>query len=274
MVVGAHSTETGALDARPADALSARVALAQKLARGAGTKARRFFLQPDLLHPELKSSSQDLVSEADRTVETWLRAAIARHFPQDGIVGEEEAATRGTSGYVWVVDPIDGTMPFLVGQPNWCVSLGLAYEGRPVGGAIYAPMLRELYWAAEGGGAYLNGRRLVMNPDWTLASTTIGFGATQKATPEEVGRFVEGLYREGGVLFRIGSGALMLAYVAANRIAGYYDPMLYCWDCWAGAALIREAGGDATFAGDLTRPGPIWAGNARVHADLKRLSGA
>ncbi|WAC28470.1 inositol monophosphatase family protein [Ancylobacter sp. SL191] len=274
MVAAEDRTQSAAQDGQPADALAARVALAQKLARTAGSKARRFFLRPEVLHPELKSSSQDLVSEADRTVETWLRAAIGRHFPQDGIVGEEEAATQGSSGYVWVVDPIDGTMPFLVGQPNWCVSIGLAHEGRPVGGAIYAPMLRELYWAMEGAGAYLNGRRLVMNPDWTLASTTIGFGATQKATPEEVGEFVEGLYREGGVLFRIGSGALMLAYVAANRIAGYYDPMLYCWDCWAGAALIREAGGEASFAGDLAHPGPIWAGNPRVHADLKRLSGA
>ncbi|MBS9477581.1 inositol monophosphatase family protein [Ancylobacter radicis] len=256
------------------DPLAQRFAVAQALARRAGNTARRFFLRPESLTPELKSSSQDLVSEADRTVEAWLRSAIARHFPDDGIVGEEEAATAGTSGYVWVVDPIDGTMPFLVGQPNWCVSIGLAQAGRPVAGAIYAPMLRELYAAMEGGGAFLNGRRLEMNADWTLTSTTIGFGATQKATPQEVGRFVEGLYREGGVLFRIGSGALMLAYVAANRIAGYYDPMLYCWDCWAGAVLIREAGGEVTFAGDLARPGPIWAGNASVHADLKRLSGA
>lgn len=256
------------------DALAQRIAVAERLARSAGNVARRFFLRPETLHPELKSSSQDLVSEADRTVETRLRRAIARHFPMDGVVGEEEAATEGSSGYVWVVDPIDGTMPFLVGQPNWCVSIGLAYRQKPVGGVIYAPVLRELYSARAGGGAYLNGRRLAMNPDWTLTSTTIGFGATQKAAPGEVGAFVEGLYREGGVLFRVGSGALMLAYVAANRIAGYYDPMLYCWDCWAGMALIEEAGGAVSFAGDLATPGPIWAGNARVHADLKRLSGA
>ncbi|WP_428029383.1 inositol monophosphatase family protein [Ancylobacter sp.] len=255
------------------DPLLIRQALAEKLARGAGARARKFFLQRDTLHPELKSDSQDLVSEADRSIEAWLRRAIGRQFPGDGIVGEEEAATEGTSGFVWVIDPIDGTMPFLVGQPNWTVSIGLARGTEPVAGVIYAPMLRELYSAVAGGGARLNGRVLTMNPDWTIASTTIGFGATQKAPAKEVGAFVEGLYRGGGVLFRVGSGALMLAYVAANRLAGYYDPTLHCWDCWAGIVLVREAGGLVTFDGDFTHPGAMWAGNAKVHAELRRLSG-
>lgn len=253
--------------------LGRRLAVAEELATAAGEQALTFFLRRETLTTELKSSSQDLVSEADRTVEAWLRQEIGRHFPEDGIVGEEEDSTEGRSGYDWVIDPIDGTMPFLVGQPNWVVSIGLARNQRPVAGVVYAPILRELYSAREGGGARLNGRPLEMNRDWTLRSTTIGFGATQKAAPTEVGAFVEALYREGGVLFRVGSGALMLAYVAANRLAGYYDPLLHCWDCWAGIVLIREAGGEATFDGDLTRPGSIWAGNARVHADLMRLSG-
>ncbi|MDR6955371.1 myo-inositol-1(or 4)-monophosphatase [Ancylobacter sp. 3268] len=257
-----------------ADPLASRLAAAERMARTAGNKARAFFLARDTLIPELKSASQDLVSEADRTVEAWLRRAIRRRFPQDGIVGEEEAATEGSSGFVWVIDPIDGTMPFLVGQPNWTVSIGIARGDAPVVGVVYAPMLRECYSAMEGGGARLNGHLVTMNPDWTVASTTIGFGATQKADPGEAGAFVEALYREGGVLFRVGSGALMLAYVAANRIAGYYDPKLHCWDCWAGMILVREAGGVATFDGDLSRPGPIWAGNRRVHDQLRRLSRA
>ena len=253
--------------------LSRRLAVAEELAKAAGEQALAFFSRRETLTTELKSSSQDLVSEADRTVEAWLRAEIGRQFPQDGIVGEEGDSVEGRSGYDWVIDPIDGTMPFLVGQPNWVVSIGLARDQMPVAGAIYAPVLRELYAARQGGGASLNGRPLTMNRDWTVSSTTIGFGATQKAGAAQVGAFVEALYREGGVLFRVGSGALMLAYVAANRLAGYYDPLLHCWDCWAGIVLIREAGGEVTFDGDLTRPGSIWAGNAQVHADLVRLSG-
>lgn len=256
---------------RENEPLHSRLTAAESFAREAGERARVYFLNRDRLHPESKSDSQDLVSEADRAVEAWLRTAIAEAFPDDGVVGEEEVATEGTSGFVWVIDPIDGTMPFLVGQPNWTVSIGLAHEGRPVAGAIFAPMLGELYSAMEGGGAHLNGRRLTINPDWTLASTTIGFGATQKAAPAVAGAFVEKLYAAGGVLFRVGSGALMLAYVAANRLAGYYDPILYCWDCWAGIVLVREAGGVVTFGGDLAHPGPLWAGNARVHDGLRQL---
>jgi len=74
------------------------------------------------------------------------------------------------------------------------------------------------------------------------------------------------------VLFSVGSGAPMLAYVAANRLAGYYDPTLYCWDCWAGIVLVPEARGVVTFDGNLATPGPMWAGNRGVHDELRRLS--
>ena len=251
---------------------AARLALAERIARGAGAIAKRLLAEPARLAAVEKASSQDLVSEADRACERYLRRAIARVFPDDGIVGEEAGARVGGSGYDWVVDPIDGTMAFLVGQPNWTVSIAVLRDGLPIAGVIHAPMLRETYTAREGCGAFLNGRRITMNADWTLRSTTIGFGATDRADPEAVGRFVTNLYREGGVLFRVGSGALMLAYVASNRLAGYYDPTLYCWDCLAGVILVREAGGQADFAGSLDRPGPIWAGNDDVCGTLKRLS--
>ncbi|MCK0197252.1 inositol monophosphatase [Ancylobacter sp. 6x-1] len=255
------------------DPLKQRRAFAEDLARAAGRKARTFFVHRETLVTDVKTSSQDLVSQADRTVEALLRRAIRRQFPEDAIVGEEDVPVAGRSGYVWVLDPIDGTMPFLVGQPNWCVSIAIGRNEQPVAGVVYAPVLRELYSAVEGGGATLNGAALRVNPDWTLASTNVGFGATQKATVEETAAFVAGLYREGGVLFRVGSGALMLSYVAANRLAGYYDPHISSWDCWAAMAIIREAGGRAEFSGDLHRPGRLWAGNERVIADLKRLSG-
>ncbi len=253
--------------------VSQRLTVAKSIARSAGAKARSFLTGPAGLVAEEKNSSQDLVSEADRAVETYLRRMILRNFADDGIVGEEAGSTHGRSGFDWVIDPIDGTMAFLVGQPNWTVSIAVVHEGRPVVGVVYAPVMRELYAASDGQGATLNDKRLTINPDWTIRSTTIGYGGTERADPEEVGRFVTRLYREGGVIFRVGSGALMLAYVAANRLAGYYDPTLFAWDCLAGVVLIREAGGKAHFAGDLTRPGPIWAGNSQVFEDLKRLSG-
>ena len=249
-----------------------RRVLAERIAKVAGARAKGFLSKPERLKAELKSSTQDLVSIADRATENYLRGMIKKNFPDDGIVGEEAGSTLGNSGYTWVIDPIDGTMAFLVGQPNWSVSIAVTRSCEPVIGVIYAPVMRELYVAEAACGATLNDRKLIMRSDWTVQSTNIGYGGTDRADPVEVGAFVTQLYKEGGVLFRIGSGALMLAYVAANRLGGYYDPTLFCWDCLAGVALIREAGGLAEFAGDLSSPGPIWAGNHTVFADLKRLS--
>jgi myo-inositol-1(or 4)-monophosphatase len=216
--------------------------------------------------------AQDIVSAADEATEAFLREMIQQHFPADGIVGEEEGSTTGSSGFDWVIDPIDGTMAFLVGQPNWTVSVAVLHNGEPVIGVVAAPMFDEIYVGRSGGGATLNDRPLAINPDWTIRSTTVGFGGTERANPRHVGGFVTRLYQEGGVIFRVGSGALMLAYVAANRLAGYYDPTLFCWDCMAGMVLIREAGGLVEFAGSLSEPGEIWAGNSNVFQDLKRIS--
>lgn len=252
--------------------MAARCALAERMAREAGEKARSFLAHPEKLGWTEKASSQDIVSAADEATEAFLRETILEHFPTDGIVGEEAGSTPGSSGFDWVIDPIDGTMAFLVGQPNWTVSVAVLQNGEPVIGVVAAPMFDELYVGQSGKGATLNGKPLSINRDWTIRSTTVGFGGTERADPRHVGDFVTRLYQEGGVIFRVGSGALMLAYVAANRLAGYYDPTLFCWDCMAGMVLIREAGGLAEFAGSLTEPGEIWAGNRNVFEDLKRIS--
>ncbi len=206
------------------DAARARYDAALAIARAAGETALGFFNARDGLVIEQKSGAQDLVSQADREVELLIRARIAQAFPEDGVIGEEHDPVPSRSGYVWVVDPIDGTSPFLNGQPNWCVSIGVRGPEGLVVGVIEAPVLRETYAALAGEGATVNGRRLRVDPEAVLTSANIGFGATQKTPPAETAAFVLGLYREGGVLFRNGSGALMLAYVAAGRLAGYYDP--------------------------------------------------
>ncbi|CDN92309.1 inositol monophosphatase family protein [Agrobacterium tumefaciens] len=256
------------------DEIGVRAAFARKIARRAGGKAKRLFSHPRRLTAQVKSSPQDLVSEADRSVEAYLRHQISSHFPDDAIIGEENVPTDGRSAFKWVIDPIDGTMAFLTGQPNWTVSIAVLEGDELVAGVVFAPVLKEIYHAMRGQGAWLNGRQLLMPDDWTIATIPVGFGATERADADQAGEFVTRLYREGGVIFRVGSGALMLAYVAASRLCGYYDPRLFSWDCMAGLLLIREAGGQAEFTGTLLDPGPIWAGNAHVFADLKRISEA
>lgn len=264
----------GSVSAPPAaDPVAMRRAFAERLAVQAGETARAFFVRRDELLVERKSAVQDLVSQADREVEDEIRAAIAASFPGDAVLGEEHGLTRGTSAYTWIVDPIDGTSPFLTGQANWCVSIAVAEAGRTVCGVVHAPMFAETFVAEAGRGAFLNGRPLAMDPEWTLTSANVAYGGTKTGNADAAGAFVAALYREGGVVFRIGSGALMLCYVAAGRLAGYFDPSINIWDCAAGGLIVEEAGGVVDYSGALASWAPLWSGNARVVADLKRLTG-
>jgi len=258
------------------DAARARYDAALAIARAAGETALGYFNARDDLVIEQKSGAQDLVSQADREVELLIRARVKEAFPEDGVIGEEHDPVPSRSGYTWVVDPIDGTSPFLNGQPNWCVSIGVRGPEGLVAGVIEAPVMRETYAALRGHGATLNGKPLRIDPATVLTSANVAFGATQKTPPAEAAAFVHGLYREGGVMFRNGSGAVMLAYVAAGRLAGYYDPAINAWDCYAGLLLVREAGGVAEYLGsdDMLTGGLLYAGTRAVVADLRRLGEA
>lgn len=226
----------------PTDIL-ARFALAQAIARAAGVKALDYFNHRDQLVIEDKANAQDVVSIADRETEQLIRAEIAALYPDDGVLGEEYGHSSGSSGFTWVLDPIDGTSPFVFGMPNWCVSIAVVHEDRVVIGVVYAPVTDDLYAAASGHGATLNGRRLQLDPARTLANSLVGIGSNHHADPAEVGGVVQKLLAQGGNFFRNGSGAMMLAYVAAGRLVGYYEPSMNAWDCLGGYCLVAEAGG-------------------------------
>jgi myo-inositol-1(or 4)-monophosphatase len=106
------------------------------LARNAGVLARQYFSKIDALLIESKGH-QDLVSNADREVETFIRTNIAASYPDDGITGEEHGRVEGTSGHVWIIDPIDGTANFVRGIPAWCVVIACTFHGDTIAGAIY-----------------------------------------------------------------------------------------------------------------------------------------
>jgi myo-inositol-1(or 4)-monophosphatase len=222
--------------------LESRYRLAQLLAEDGGKMALDYFNNRGELTIETKRDAQDVVSIADRNVETFLRDAVAKHFPTDGFLGEEFGHTEGSSGFTWVVDPIDGTSPFVNGMPNWCVSIGVIYDEAPVIGVINAPVHREIYKAAKGHGAQLNGAEIKVDPARTIQNAVTGIGSNAYVTADEVGRLMSELHGRGGNLFRNGSGALMLAYVAAGRLVGYYEPYMHAWDCAAGFCLANEAG--------------------------------
>jgi len=225
------------------DHAAERAAAAAEIAGAAGALALDFFARREDLVVEAKANAQDIVSRADREVEALIRARVAAAFPDDGFLGEEFGATPGTSGYRWVVDPIDGTSPFLFGLPHWCVSIAV-HDGREtIAGAIDAPTAGERYVARLGGGAELNGRRLRISADLTIRNGVIGVGANHRTPPRAAARVIERLLAAGGMFYRNGSGALMLAHVAAGRLAGYWEAHMNAWDCLAGLLLVAEAGG-------------------------------
>ncbi|UJW77197.1 inositol monophosphatase family protein [Rhizobium sp. SL42] len=253
-------------------ALEQRFALANTLAKEAGALALDYFNRRETLVIETKRDLQDVVSIADRNVETLLREQVAKALPDDGFLGEEFGLQAGTSGYTWVVDPIDGTAPFVNGMPTWCVSIAVLYQGLPVIGVIQVPCAEETYAAASGKGATLNGKALVLDLSRTIQNAMTGIGCNSYVTPECVGGIVTDLLDRGGTFIRNGSGSLMLAYVAAGRLVGYYEPHMRAWDCMAGFCLVKEAGGqylDFPAEGDALLEGhPVLASNPGAYADL------
>jgi myo-inositol-1(or 4)-monophosphatase len=255
--------------------ISARFELAAGIAREAGSLALSYFRDRERLVVETKANPQDVVSIADQEIERLIRARVAACHSSDGFLGEEDGLVLGESGFTWVVDPIDGTSPFLNGMPNWCVSIAVLHGGRPVIGLIDAPLLEEHYAGAAGCGAFLNDVRLAIDPARTLRDMPIGFGANHHAPPEVVGAFIASLHAEGGMFLRLGSGALMIAYVAAGRLAGYFEPYMHAWDCLAGYCLVSESGGwylPFPDGSGLTRGSQVLAGAPGAREDLLRLS--
>jgi myo-inositol-1(or 4)-monophosphatase len=224
-------------------AIQNRYAAAQVIARKAGALAQRYFDSFDTLTIEAKAQ-QDFVSEADKAVEALVRTEIAAGFPEDAIVGEEDAPSAGTSGFTWVIDPIDGTTNFIHGIPQWCVAIAIVQDAQTVVGVIHDPVHAECNHAMRGHGAFCNDKpiRALTGRAITNGSLGVGFSGRSRASGN-VTKLIDLITKAGGVYWRNGSGALSLAYVAQGKLLGYLEEYMNAWDCLAGQLLIAEAGG-------------------------------
>jgi len=224
------------------DDLKARRDFACEVAAHAGQLGLSFFRRFDTLTIESKGH-QDMVSEADREVELLVRREILARYPDDGIVGEEHAPTAGSSGYNWVIDPIDGTANFVTGIPAWCVAIACVKDGVAVVGVIHEPSTGETFAGHKGGGAFLNGKPMRASQATSLSQGAVGTGVSSRREMRIVVDIIDRLFQQGGMFYRNASGALMLAYVAAGRLLGYVEEHMNAWDCVAAMLLIEEAGG-------------------------------
>ncbi|OKK04847.1 inositol-phosphate phosphatase [Streptomyces sp. CB03234] len=197
----------------------------------------------DLGVQSTKSSPIDVVTEMDIAAEKLITAFLAEHRPDDGLLGEEGAATEGVSGVRWVIDPLDGTVNYLYGLPTWAVSIAAERDGEAVVGVVEAPMRGETFRAVLGGGAFLNDRPIRCRPapplDQALVSTGFNYVAEVRAHQADVAQRLIPRLRD---IRRSGSAAVDLCDVAAGRLDGYYERGLSPWDMAAGALIAREAG--------------------------------
>jgi len=183
----------------------------------------------------LETKSDDtFVTNADKAVESFLREQLARLLPEAGFFGEEEGFTDRHARLLWAIDPIDGTSNYVFGIPLWGVSVALVEDGRLHSGIIYLPMLRELYWAQSGRGAYLNGRRI-----WAVDS--------EQFTAEDVICYASDavtadlLHKMPGRPRCFGSAVVKLAWTAAGRVRGAIS-LGRLYDLAAGVLVCHEAG--------------------------------
>jgi len=217
------------------------LALAVDLARGAGALA--LSMHSGLRGHDTKSTPTDVVTAADRAAETLLVEGIRAARPGDGVLGEEGTSDDGTTGVRWVVDPVDGTVNYLYGLPQWGVSIGVEVDGVTEVGVVHDPAKDELFTAVRGGGARLDGTPLRCTDETDLAqslvATGFGYDARRRAAQARLLPTVLPAVRD---LRRLGSGALDLCGVAAGRLDGYYEQGLSPWDMSAGLLIASEAG--------------------------------
>lgn len=253
----------------------ARFVAARALILEAGEKALGYFSDLSALVTDEKMNGQDVVSQADKAVEALIRERVAAAFPDDGVLGEEEGFAEGASGYLWVVDPIDGTSCFIHGRHQWCISIAVMKGDEAVLGLICQPTNGELFVAKLGAGAFLNGKPMSVDHKTSIGTGLLGFGANFRIPIPQVSSFIQLLMEKGGMFIRNGSGALMLAEVACGRLAGYYEAHINAWDCMAGLLMIREAGGwTEDFPGEdgtLLTGAPVIAGAPQLRDDLLEL---
>ncbi len=224
--------------------LEARDRVAREVIAHAGELAMQYFNSVSELTIESKGL-QDRVTVADREVERLIAESLARHFPNDGFLGEETGLTGNTDGddFIWVVDPIDGTDCFVHQMPSWSISIGLMQGAQAVAGYILNPPCGELWHGFKGGGAFLNGSPIATSSATKITEGLVGIGFSHRRDPDTTIEVLDHLCRAGGIFQRNGSAALTMAYVASGRYLGFMEAHINAWDILAGLFLVEEAGG-------------------------------
>lgn len=222
-----------------------------------------------------QKNKHDFVTDADKASEKFIVAKIEQRYPRHGIHGEEFTSKEAQCEYTWFIDPLDGTTNFVHGHPFFAISMGLRCADELICGVVYSPILNEMFYAALGEGAYLNGRRIYTSSTTTLENSLLATGFPYKKAEIErnnLGNFNCLLPQVRGVR-RCGAAAIDMCYVGCGRYDGFWELWLQPHDVAAGTVIVREAGGIVTdFAGGegYLFAGNVLATNKHIYSSLQK----
>lgn len=256
-------------------AFERELSVAESAAREAGVLLREGF---DREQEVGYKGRIDLVTQMDLESERLIVGRLRAAFPGDDVWAEEGSGERHGAARLWIVDPLDGTTNYAHGYPVFAVSIALRVEGRLAVGAVYHPLLDEMYAARRGGGTTLNGRPRRVTTVATLERAMLGTGFPydmKRDDPEQsnVGPFSRFVVRAQAVR-RAGSAALAIAKVAVGRSDGFWERGLHAWDMAAAALMVEEAGGRVTDYEDrplVLETGEILATNGLLHEPMREV---
>ncbi len=233
-----------------------------------------------------KGHPGDLVTEADIASEKAIVHNLRRHFPEHPIYSEEsgqitnltsdknlQVISHSQSPYLWMLDPLDGTVNYAHGYPVFSVSIALLFEGSPIVGVVFNPYRNELFRAAKGLGATLNRQTINVSTTNTLSNSLLSTGFAYDRRQTKDNNYIEFCYLTHNTqgVRRGGSAALDLVDVACGRLDGYWERGIQPWDMAAGLIILKEAGGKVTAYDQSTldiKTGRVLATNNKIHAEL------
>ena len=219
----------------------------------------------------------DFVSSADKRTEKTIIEELQKAHPEYGIVTEETGIiNKSNIKNRWIIDPIDGTMNFLNGIPQFAISIAYEENNEIICGVIFNPITNEMFCAEKGNGAYLNNTRIRVSNKKKLKDALLVTGGPNGASKIKNKIYSEYINVSNNVsnVRKFGSAALDMAYVACGRFDGYWQRELNYWDIAAGVIILREAGGFIDFfEDDISYPlkKNVLASNSNIHQELKEL---
>ena len=219
----------------------------------------------------------DFVTSADKRTEKILIGELQKAHPDYGIVTEETGIiNKSNMNNRWIIDPIDGTMNFMNGIPQFAISIGYEEKGEIKCGVIFNPIMNEMFYAEKGNGAYLNNSRIRVSNKKKIKDAIIVTGGPKGASKIKDKIFFEYINISKNVsnVRKYGSAALDMSYVACGRFDGYWQREINYWDIAAGIIILKEAGGFVDFFEnniDLPLKRNIVATNSNIHEEFKEL---